>query len=47
MILSQICPHYKALYSVNHKNHNWGETKGEDQYDDVCVLLNKKTAELY
>ena len=23
---------------------NWGETKGEDKYMDVCVLLNKATS---
>lgn len=34
-----------SSYGVNHKN--WGETKGEDQYNDVCVLLNKRTAELH
>ena len=27
---------------IGHKN--WGETKGEDHYQDVCVLLNKTTA---
>lgn len=23
---------------------NWGETKGKDHYEDVCVMLNKTTA---
>ena len=32
-------------YGVDHRN--WGETKGEDKYQDVCVLLNKKTMEKY
>ena len=32
-------------YGVDHRN--WGETKGEDKYQDVCVLLNKKTMEEY
>lgn len=36
--------HYQnaAKFGACHKN--WGETKGEDCYQDVCVMLNKKTA---
>lgn len=36
--------HYRnaALEGVGHKN--WGQTKGEDHYQDVCVLLNPSTA---
>lgn len=36
--------HYQngAKYDNSHKN--WGETKGEDDHNDVCVLLNKTTA---
>ncbi len=36
--------HYRngRKYGQNHKN--WGETKGEDCYGDVCVMLNKATA---
>lgn len=36
--------HYQnaALFGLNHKN--WGQTKGEDQYIDICVMLNKTTA---
>lgn len=36
--------HYQngAKYGICHKN--WGETKGEDHYQDVCILLNKTTA---
>ena len=30
-----------ALYGPNHRN--WGDTKGEDHYQDVCILLNKTT----
>lgn len=39
--------HFKngSKYGNNHKN--WGETKGEDHYQDVCVMLNKTTAEKY
>lgn len=36
--------HYQngAKYGPNHKN--WGESKGEDHHEDVCVMLNKNTA---
>ncbi len=36
--------HYQngAKFGSCHKN--WGETKGEDHYNDVCVMLNKTTA---
>lgn len=36
--------HYQnaILFGVGHKN--WGQTKGEDQYIDVCIMLNKTTA---
>lgn len=34
-----------SKYGPNHKN--WGETKGEDNYGDVCVLLNKSTAKKF
>lgn len=39
--------HYQKaqIYGIGHKN--WGETKGEDHYKDVCVLLNKNTATKY
>lgn len=35
--------HYQnsSKFGIHHKN--WGDTKGEDHYDDVCVLLNKTT----
>lgn len=36
--------HYQngSKAGIGHKN--WGETKGEDHYQDVCVLFNKTTA---
>lgn len=36
--------HYRmsSRYGDGHKN--WGDTKGEDCYQDVCVMLNKSTA---
>ena len=40
------------LFYQQHKNHacfsrNWGESKGEDNYYDVCVVLNKTTFKKY
>ena len=39
--------HYRnsAKYGFGHKN--WGDTKGEDCYGDVCVMLNKGTMQKY
>ena len=39
--------HYKngAKFGLSHKN--WGETKGEDNYSDICVLLNPTTMQNY
>lgn len=39
--------HYEdgAKYGIGHKN--WGDTKGEDCYQDVCVMLNKATLSKY
>lgn len=39
--------HYSkgTLYGLGH--YNWGEMKGEDKYNDVCVFLNKTTAKVY
>lgn len=39
--------HYQkaTTYGVGHRN--WGDTKGEDCYQDVCVLLNKTTMQAY
>jgi len=28
-------------------SNNWGKSKGRDDYDDVCVVLNKTTLELF
>ena len=40
------------LFYCNHLDYNcysknWGECKGEDDYKDVCIVLNKKTTLLY
>lgn len=39
--------HYQnsSRYGLGHRN--WGDTKGEDQYHDICVMLNKNTASKY
>ena len=39
--------HYQKGPTFGHNHYNWGETKGEDQYHDVCVYLNKTTAKAY
>lgn len=36
--------HYQNGAKAGTCHKNWGETKGEDCYQDVCVMLNKKTA---
>ena len=39
--------HYResSKYGIGHKN--WGDTKGEDCYQDVCVMLNKEAMKKY
>ena len=39
--------HYQGSAKYGSDHRNWGDTKGEDCYTDVCVLLNKTTATLY
>jgi hypothetical protein len=34
-------------YSYRCKSRNWGDCKGENQYNDICVVLNPKTLEYY
>lgn len=38
---------YQAHYKYNCFGKNWGESKGEDCYDDVCVVMNENTWKLY
>jgi DNA helicase-2/ATP-dependent DNA helicase PcrA len=38
---------YKQHYLYKCKSRNWGDCKGEDKYNDVCVVLNKKTLDYY
>jgi len=41
----------KLFYQEHHKypchSKNWGECKGEDKYEDVCVVLNKTSWDQY
>jgi DNA helicase-2/ATP-dependent DNA helicase PcrA len=39
--------HFKESYKFGQGRKNWGDTKGEDCYEDVCVMLNKNTAKLH
>lgn len=39
--------HYWKSSSFGQGHKNWGDTKGEDCYEDVCVMLNKSTAKKY
>lgn len=39
--------HYKESCRHGQGHRNWGDTKGEDCYRDVCVLLNKETMKRY
>lgn len=39
--------HYQQGSEYGHMHKNWGETKGEDHYQDVCVMLNKTTADKF
>lgn len=39
--------HYRGSSKFGAGHKNWGETKGEDHYCDVCVLLNKTTSAKY
>ena len=39
--------HFRESYKFGAGRRNWGDTKGEDNHEDVCVMLNKTTAEYY
>ncbi len=34
---------YREHYKYTCHSRNWGDSKGEDHYSDVCVVLNKET----
>ena len=38
---------YKESYKYDCNSNNWGNTKGEDKYNDVCVVLNKTTHKIF
>lgn len=39
--------HFQNSSKYGSGHRNWGGTKGEDHYQDVCVMLNKSTAAKY
>ena len=39
--------HYRNSAKCGSGHKNWGDSKGEDHHNDVCVLLNKTTLENY
>ena len=39
--------HYQNSQNYGFGHRNWGDTKGEDCYEDVCVMLNKKSAKMH
>ena len=38
---------YKEHYKYDCFSRNWGDSKGEDKYFDVCVVLNKSTLDKF
>lgn len=38
---------YQKHYAYNCYSRNWGDCKGEDRYNKVCVVLNKKTEDKF
>lgn len=38
---------YREHYNYDCFSRNWGDSKGEDKYFDVCVVLNKSTLDKY
>ncbi|CAJ5351891.1 Viral (Superfamily 1) RNA helicase [Burkholderia pseudomallei] len=38
---------YNQHYKYGCHSQNWGASKGEDHYDEVCIILNKTTLERY
>lgn len=38
---------YEKSDSYKCYSNNWGKSKGVDEYEDVCVVLNKKSTRLY
>jgi hypothetical protein len=38
---------YKEHYKFKCFSRNWGDSKGEDKYFDVCIVLNKTTMDCF
>lgn len=39
--------HYNKSDQYGKQHKNWGAVKGEDSYNDICIILNKNTEVLY
>lgn len=39
--------HYRKSYIWGKASRNWGDVKGEDNHQDICVILNKETAKKF
>lgn len=39
--------HYQLASNYVGNHRNWGDVKGEDNYNDVCIVLNKSTFDAY
>lgn len=39
--------HYKESYCYSGNHKNWGEVKGEDNYYDICIILNPTTYKMF
>ncbi|GBR75717.1 putative viral helicase [Candidatus Termititenax persephonae] len=37
---------YKEHYKYNCYSRNWGDCKGEDKYNDICIVVNKEIYEM-
>jgi len=38
---------YQESHKTNFRSKNWGDCKGEDDYENTCIILNKTTAQLH
>jgi DNA helicase-2/ATP-dependent DNA helicase PcrA len=38
---------YQESHKTNFHSKNWGDSKGEDDYENTCIILNKTSAQLH
>lgn len=38
---------YQESHKTNFRSKNWGDCKGEDDYDNTCIILNKTSTQLH